>query len=273
MNRCAMRILSLVMALLPLSVAAQSNIKSAFDAIIKCKQAEITQSQYIDRNPSTGQTTGMYEIYNFELPADKMDLVKKVMDAFDRDSKQSYSMLSGAHGNKNVQLAVGDGSTSVNIADRGWNCTYATFLAPKSEDPEGIYRYAYGLGYKEEGRKIVGRLVTTYAYTLAYRQKLEEERGRARFLSDTDLFDMRQQKSWVGTMMQYLQLISTSEGAAAVSLATKAYGIVKDISKYPDVTVSDKNMVREILKAMISDKKYSDLLINKLLVECLNGIK
>lgn len=58
-----------------------------------------------------------------------------------------------------------------------------------------------------------------------------------------------------------------------IALATKAFKVIRDTSKYSEVTDADKEAVREILKGMISDKKYSESVLNKLLNQCLVEIK
>lgn len=74
-------------------------------------------------------------------------------------------------------------------------------------------------------------------------------------------------------MMTYFQNMSQGSTQTRIALASKAYKLIQDIEKYPEVTDADKNTVREILKGMISDKKYSETILNKILNQCLTNIK
>lgn len=287
MNKTLLWLSSLLIAAMPLTAKAQSNIKSAFEAIIKCPEATITDSHWLDKDPLTKVKTGQSDVYNFVLPANKMKLVKNVMDAFEKDSEMAYSINKGKANSNNfkITLAVGDGSTNgVSFIEDEGDYEYATFLAPESEDPSGIYRYAYAISYNEKGGKIRGKLVITYATTLMHRQKTERERqysvlrnlSKLRNLStDSEDFEMGEtrQQPWFDTLMSYFQSMTQANSQTRIALATKAYKIIRDTAKYPDVTESDKDTVREILKSMISDKKYSESVLNELLNQCLVNLK
>lgn len=177
MKTITRRLLCLLLSFSPLMAMAQSNIKSAFNAIIKCPQAQITESRSLDKDPVTKVKTGQCDIYNFVLPIDKMNLIDKAIAAFDKDSPSSYGIKKGraTKSDAQISLAVGDASyNSVYINEPGYEYSYMLFLAPKSEDADGKYRYAYAMNYKETGKSILGKLVVTYATTLTYRQSLEK---------------------------------------------------------------------------------------------------
>ena len=80
-------------------------------------------------------------------------------------------------------------------------------------------------------------------------------------------------KSWFDWIMSYLQLMSSSSTETRIALASKIYKVVRDTPKYSDVTEADKETVREILKGMIDDMKYSETVLNTLLKQCLESIK
>lgn len=76
--------------------------------------------------------------------------------------------------------------------------------------------------------------------------------------------------------MSYLQTMTSANSQTRIALASKAYMLIRDASQYPDysdVSKSDKDTVREILKGMISDKKYSETVLNELLNQCLVNLK
>lgn len=281
MKKTIIGLLSLASTIMPLATVAQTNVKAAFDAIIKCPEAKITESHQLEKDPMTNIKTGQCDIYNFILPADKINLVKNAVSAFNKDSEMAYSINQGNVMSDSyvVSLAVGDGSSSgVIISEPERDYIYATFLAPLSESPEGNYRYAYGMNYKEEKGKIEGKLIVTYATTLDYRQKKarEQQFDILRNLSgENAVFTTgnSQQQEWFSTLMSYFQSMTSANSQTRIALATKAYKLIRDADKYPEVTESDKNTVREILRAMISDKKYSETVLNQLLNQCLVILK
>ena len=281
MKTSILRLLSLMFAVIPLTAAAQNNIKKAFDAIIKCPEAQITESHTLDKDPSTGVKTGQSDVYRFELPTDKANLLDNVVSAFDKDAELAYSVNKGKSVNteRDILLVVGNGATDgVYITSPDCEYIYSLFLAPLSEDPNGIYRYAYGMNCKEEGGKLVGKLVITYATTLKYRQQAEQQRqfnvlrsfsNGAYVIPGND----SSQQSWFDMLMSYFQSMTQANTQTRIALASKAFKVIRDTSKYPEVTDADKAAVREILKGMISDKKYSESVLNKLLTQCLVEIK
>lgn len=278
MKTSIIRLLSLILISIPITVRAQTNIKSAFDTILKCPDVQITERNSIEKDPSTGRKTGGCETYRFELPPSKEALIKKVYSAFDKDAEKSYSFERGKilTPDNGPGLAVGDGRNTIPLNDQDAEYVYALFLAPKTEDPDGIYRYAYAMIYKEEQGKIIGMLITTYATTLKYRQQLEQKRqsevlrqwSKGTYDNDDD-----SEKSWFGAVMTYIQSMATANTQTRIALASKAYQVIRDMSKYSDVTETDKETVRQILKGMIADKKYSDTILISLLNQCLVCIK
>ncbi|MCM1356383.1 MAG: hypothetical protein NC212_08270 [Staphylococcus sp.] len=270
-------LLSLFLATIPLASVAQTNIKSAFDAIIKCPEAKITESHTLDKDPGTNVKTGQSDVYSFVLPASKMKLVTNVISAFDKDSEMAYGINRGQalDADASVQLVIGDGSSAVRINEAGTEYLYALYLAPLSEDAVGKYRYAYGINYKEVGRDIVGKLIVTYATTLKYRQQSERERQMdvLRSFSNGAYVIQGEQQSWFEKLMSYFQSMTTENTQTRIALATKAYTVIRDTAQYPEVTEADKYAIREILEGMLSDRKYSETVLNRLLHQCLEGIK
>lgn len=281
MKTTIIRLLSLTLAIIPMMANAQSNIKSAFDAIIKCPQAQITESHTLDKDPSTGLKTGQSDVYSFVLPIRKENLLKNVVSAFDKDAAMAYSVNKGQSitTERDIILTVGNGeSDGIEITAPDSEYIYSLFLAPLSEDRDGIYRYAYGMNWKEEEGELVGKLVVTYATTLKYRQQAERQRQYDMFRNLSNVSyglnsNNTTQQDWFGKLMSYFQSMNQANSQTRISLATKAFKVIKDTSNYPDVTETDKEAVREILKGMISDKKYSETILNKLLNQCLVSIK
>lgn len=282
MKTSVIRLLSLMFVAIPTMAAAQNNIKSAFESIIKCPEAQITESHTLEKDPSTGVKTGQSDIYRFVLPAGKADLLEKVVSAFDKDAEMAYSVNRGKTVNteRDIILTVGNsGNDGVHINSPDCEYIYSLFLAPRSEDSNGIYRYAYGMNCKEKDGELIGKLVITYSTTLKYRQQetLERQYNVLRNFSNgtnsTTLNVFSSQKSWFDTLMSYFQSMTSANSQTRIALASKAYKVIRDTSKYTDVTEADKDAIREILKGMISDKKYSETVLNRLLNKCLTGIK
>lgn len=280
MKTTLLRLSSLVIAIIPLATAAQTNIKAAFDAIIKCPEARITESHTFDKDPSTNVKTGQSDVYRFVLPANKIKLVENVITAFDKDSRLAYSINRGTTVNteSDVNLAIGDGSSSVTVTDPGCDYLYSLYLPSQSEDPEGKYRYAYGINWKEKNGNVAGKLIVTYATTLKHRQQVERNRQfevLRMYSNGSDVVPSidSQQQTWFETLMSYFQSMSWENSKTRIALATKAYKVICDVSKYPEVTSTDKATIREILEGMISDDKYSETILNRLLRQCLFSIK
>ena len=262
--------LILSLGLTPAFGMAQQNIITSFDAILNCSEAHIFDKHTLQKDPDTGVKIGQADIYNFSLPISKFYLLQDAVNSIKADSEMAYDILHGHTSSiKNdyysIWLPVGQGDSGVSIytPDSEYICAY--FLAPKSEDPEGKSRYAYGIIYKEENEEITGKLAVTYSTTLAYRQ--------AKNNAITDLSTNKQQKTWFESLMSLFQSMSQANSQTRIALATRAYELIKKTNDYPDTTETDKESVREILKAMISDNKYSETILNKLLKQCLQNIK
>lgn len=274
--------LSLTFMAVPSATLAQKNIMEAFEKIIKCKDAQITESHSLDKEPGSNVKTGQSDVYNFVLPSKKINLIYNVFSAVEKDRELAFSINRGktSPGDREILLAVGDSKTkSIEINSPGTEYFYSLFMAPQSEDPEGHYRYAYGMNFKETDGKIVGKLVITYAQTLAYRQQTQEKKqysiirsitSNSSDFNNSSVFQFHDSKaSWFDTMMSYLQSITTANSQTRIALATKAFKLIEDVSSYPEVTASEVETVREILKAMVADKKYSETVLNKLLNQSL----
>lgn len=292
MKKTAIRLLSLILALAPLSAAAQSNIKAAFDDIINCPQAEISPSHSLQKDPETGIKSGQDDIYWFTLPANKMNLIKKAQAAFEKDIPNAYSVESGKNNKKDPQILLHTEQTKyggISIDDSGREYIYALFLPSKSEDPEGKYRYAYGMNFKEEDGQIKGKLVINYATTLKYRQSGQSSANQFQWISGSSSRittnpdgviviesseSGAEQPTWFEAVMKCLNGMSQANHNTRIALATKAYTIITDVKKYPEATRQDKEALRSIIRAMRSDgKKYSDPTLNALLIQCENAIK
>lgn len=261
-------LISLIISVFPITGKAQTSIKSAFDAIINCPEAVITESHSLEKDPGTNIKTSQYDGYSFELPASKMPLIRKVISAFGNDSERAFSIEQGKTRNQ-IALAIGDGTKTVTLATEGYDYIYALFLPSSKEDKEGIYRYAYGMSFMEEKGKITGCLVITYATTLKYRQELDQKQNE----ESADGNGTQTEKGWFETMMSYLQGMYRATPQTRIALATKAFQLIQEADKDRNVSMADKNAIREILKGMISYPEYSETILNALLNQCLVVLK
>lgn len=268
MKKTVFRLLSLMLAISPMIATAQSNIKSAFDAIIKCPQAQITESHSMERNPEDNVKIGQSDIYKFILPANKMSLIKNAINAFEKDSQYAYSLKSG-HSKKRdpgISIAVGNGEGSgIIISEPDYDYYYELFLAPKSENPDGIYRYAYAINYKETDGHIEGKIVITYATTLKYRQSPKQNNSVVYFNQDD--YD-----STLENLMYYIGMIN-GESNSEVIYATKAYKIASKLEKKQKLTERDKKLARDIIKSKLSKSKDLDSTVITLLQQCEEALK
>lgn len=276
MKKSLLNLITLIAAVVPSGALAQSNVAKAFDAIIKSSDAKIAETHTLEKDPMTGLKSGQCDIYNFELPSSKFQLIKNVTTAFEKDNDNAYTMYSGTpDGNENVviEVAVGDASTSgPRINDPGYEYKCALFLAPISEDPSGIYRYAYGISWREEGSRILGKIFVTYATTLQYRQRKQQERQ----LGILNSWDSKNgayiitsggktPAAWFDQVMSCLQAIPEAKQRAGISFATKAYKLVRDMNEYGQVKQSDKDVVIELIKSLDADPKIKEPMIKTLL--------
>lgn len=289
MKKQTIRLICLLAAILPLQTAAQSNIKAAFDAIINCQNADVSPSHSLEKDPTTGIKTGQDDIYRFTLPASKKGLVKKAMAAFEKDIPQAYSVKSGKNNGTGSQIVLHSedtGFSGISVDDPGTEYIYALFLPSKAEDPEGKYRYSYGMNYKEENGQITGKLIINYATTLKYRQGGQNSNNQFIWRDGTSIttthdgvtviqsYDGGEGDTWFEKVMKCVNGMSQAPHKTRLALATKAYSIITDVKKYPEVTRQDKEALRQIFRAMRLDKKkYSDPTLNALLLQCENAIQ
>lgn len=279
MKTTVLRLICLLVVIAPMAAASQTGIRSAFDAIIKSPQAEIAESHGLSKDRETNIKSGQYDSYTFELPAGNSSLIKNVLRAFDTDMDKAYYIKTGKNNSaaSSISLFSGDADGSaIPIDDPGYDYIYALFAPSKSEDPEGTHRYAYGFNYREAGDgKIMGRIVISYATTSEYREK----ENRARQLEViTDLnksqrasSDISAEQSWFDQMMACVTGIQEAGPTRKrIALATKAYNLVKNIDKYPDVTPEDKVTMQKIITLTLNTLRNSgDPVSVALLSECI----
>lgn len=268
-------ILSLLMAIMPFTSQAQTNIRKAFDKLIQNGDVTLSESHSKEKDTDTGIKQSQSDIYNFTLPAKKINLVENILKAFRDDDRLAYSTSSGltVAGDRNIVLAVGDDSAGgVQVTRPGRNYVYACFLAPEKENPSGNYRYAYAMNWEENSGEINGTLIVTYATTLKYRQSVSSGKS-FKILNSGSTIEYTANghsfmKSWFTTFMGYVQMMSTENRQARQAIAAKIYEHCKNSS---DVSAEDKNTARELIKGMISE--YNDNVIRQLLNASLVNLK
>ncbi len=310
MKTLSLRLSGLVLAMVPMLAAAQKNIVSAFDDIINCKQAEITENIAFSKNPGTNVKTGECSEYWFTLPADKKKLIDNVISAYDKDNHNAYSFEKGTTTKKSGSqtLAVGDGTSGgVVVTEPGNKYLIALFLAPKSEDPDGIYRYGYAINYREEHGKITGKLVISYATTLMYRQGQTGKKqsdynfyynypssssssttsstsstSKSTSISSSSTPSRRvtvinssddQDDSWFVNIMAYVQAMQTGNSQTRVAIAAKMYKLIEGLKGRTDVSAADRETVSQVLKSLLEDKRYDEPLVKNLLTQSLALLK
>lgn len=258
-----------MLMLLPSAVPAQQQIQQAFDALRNSNIKEISSRHSVEKDPDLGTMEGLEDTYDFEL-TDNRDkrLIDNIRKAFELDEAHAYSVSTGSNGNSEdfVSLAVGDsnkGGVAIGlIKDSKW--IYACFLDPN--DTLRQHRYAYALEWAENGNKIRGRIVKTYATTLKFRQSKKQSRtitvngnnfAFGSFFSDADT---KPSETWLSEFNTYKNLfLKNPDGNAANSYATQIYRLCKDAKSLEEV---EKNIVAtEIVKLK---KKTKDEFIQQL---------
>lgn len=274
MKKMEFKLLCLLAILAPMTAVSQTNIKSAFDAIIKCPQAEISDTHSLTRDRETNLKSGQDDIYKFILPSGKSGLVKNVLAAFDKDKDLAYEVKTGKNNGKESKMVLYSGdSDGLTIDDPGCDYIYELFVPSKSEDPDGSHRYAYGFNYKEEDGKIIGKIIINYATTAEYRKKTKRE-SQLKWLADMDELNRKSsdatvQQSWFEQVMACVNgLEDNIDPKKRIALATKAYKLVSDTKNYPDISSQDKTTLRRIFGVLKDRPKLQDPVLKELINQC-----
>lgn len=278
MKRIAIRLICLLAAIAPIAASAQSNIKAAFDAIINCKDAEISDYHFSEKDPKTKLKSGQDDVYNFVIPANKKKLISNVLDAFEKDENTAYVVKKGKNtGDKNLILLHSEETTGgIPIDESGFNYVYELFAPSKAEDPKGIHRHAYGFNYKEENGVIKGKIVINYATTAEYRQQSDRQR-QLNWITELDKANKKSQnedteQSWFEQEMACINGLKDANTKTRIALATKAYKLIGNMEDY-DVSTQDKNTIKKMFEIILSNPNYSDPILYELLKQCQEGIK
>jgi len=261
MKNLKIKLLALVLAAVTFTATAQKNLQQAFDAIINCQNAKITETHSLDKDPETFVKTGQSDVYHFELPASEKGLIDKALKAFAKDSEKAYSYNRGKSGPKSsgITVAIGDGkSDGVRITRPGNEYVYSLFLAPKQEDADGKYRYAYCMNYKESGNRITGTLAITYATTLKYRQEQASKRVRV----------IRKPEKWVESVMGQTTRLNRVKMNLRLPVAKNIYTVVSSVDR-DSVSIQDINTAKALIITAKSDPKNSDRMVQTILNQCL----
>ena len=270
-----------LLMLLPAVSMAQENIQRAFDALRQSKDIkEVSARHSLDKDPDTGLMEGLEDTFDFTIRNQKAKhLVDDIRKAFERDEPQAYNVSSGSHGNSEdyVSLAVGNskkGGVAIGLM-QGSKWIYACFLDP--EDSLRQHRYAYALEWVDDGDKISGRIVKTYATTQKFRQSRYQSstitvngkniKMSGSGFSSGDGFswsgfssDDKSSETWLTEFNTYKNLfLKNSNGAAANSYATQIYKLCKNAKSLEEV---EKNMVATEIQKL--RKKTNDEFIQQL---------
>ena len=268
-----------LLMLMPTAITAQENIQRAFDALRKSKEVEEVNARHsLQKDPDTGTMEGLEDTYDFLITNPKAKhLVDGIRKAFQKDETNAYNISSGTHGNDEnyISLTVGDsnqGGVAIGLM-QGSQWIYACFIDP--EDSLRQHRYAYALEWVDDGDKIRGRIVKTYATT----QKFRQSRGQSRTISvngrnitlgsgfsSGDGFTWsgfsseKTSETWLTEFNTFKNLfLKNPNGTTANSYATQIYKLCKNAKSLEDV---EKNMVAtEIVKLR---KKTNDEFIQQL---------
>lgn len=273
MRHLTKAIMLLALCLSPLAAMAQANIKAEFDKLVNCPQATITQSHSLDRDVATKQKTSQSDVYNFRLPMSKKKLIDNILAAFKRDEDMAYTYESGntaSSQDQQVALAVGDGSRTLRLTGPGRDYIYACFLAPESESPEGIYRYAYGMSWRTDGDTILGTLGVTYGTTLKHRQDQD-----SRYSDRRPRVSLQQDESWFNSLAYLVMGYSKCSKKDRGMYATRIYELSKQCANDSTITDKDKATARKIISNLLSSKNENseDLFVGSVLRSAIDNIK
>lgn len=229
------------------SVMAQTNVKKAFDKLIKNSGVNIVARHSLDKDPETGKKSSQCDVYEFNMPKSKASLIKDIERAFEQDRDNAYSVSSGVSSSdrsQSVALAVGNGEgKGVALGKNpGTNYIYSCFLDP--EDEQRKYRYAYAMDWYEKGNDITGKLVVTYATTLKSRQSASSSWS----FNGSD-YTVSESSSWLGTFNMYAKHIKNSPSSSATSIYVN--NLYNQCKKPCDLTTAERNLVCDELNRLI----------------------
>lgn len=264
------KLLCVAAILSPLCSSAQNDVRKAFDELLKSSSVEYSETHSMSKDSSTGVKESQSDVYTFTLPAANIKLVDNILKAFKSDESKAYSISGGKadKGSARINLAVGDGrGRGVLINPIGYDYYYACFLAPKKEDKDGIYRYAYGINWRKKKDKIEGTLVVTYATTLKYRQEASKSRGAMMIVGAPA-------DSWFETMVTYMRTLSRNNSTSNQEFwAARIYKLAQSSQSLKDLSNDDKTAARELLKSKIDGTEKFTPTTRQLLISALNSIK
>lgn len=263
-----------IIAVIPLSAAAQTHIKSAYSDFLKNPKVKVTEYHNLNKDPHTNVKTGQCDTYEFTLPAKDISLLKDIQSAFFKDVDSSYKMENGKNEKSGNDLRIWGGdpdNKGILINEKGYDYIYALFLAPKAEDPDGKYRYAYGMKYKEEGNMIVGKIFMSYAPTMAKRQKEKSQFKSTVFYNGKPIVTESQ---WMSAIMVCVQNIMASDISlpTRIHLATNIFDIIHNRHNYHSVSEEEITTVRGILEVLLADKNNADGVVHTLLIQSLKNL-
>ena len=282
-------IIACLFMLSPIVSMAQENIQKAFEALRASKEIkEVSARHSLDKDPDTGMMEGLEDTFDFMITNPKArHLVDDIRKAFRQDEPEAYNVSSGTHdSNENyVSLAVGNsnkGGVAIGLM-QGSKWIYSCFIDPT--DSLRQHRYAYALEWVDDGDKIRGRIVKTYATTQKFRQSRYQLRTitvngnnikLGSSFSSGDGFtwsgfssDDKSSETWLTEFNTFKNLfLKNPNGTAANSYATQIYKLCKNAKSLEDV---EKNMVAtEIVKLR---KKTNDEFIQQLFYMSIERLK
>lgn len=270
----------LIVSLAPFTMSGQTNIKKAFERFLENPAVTYTENHSLSKDTGKGIKQSQSDIYNFTVNSIQFKLINNILQAFNKDKENAYSLSSGIYkkNDPNVSLAVGNGNGSgvLLTTELGVNYQYALFLAPKNEDSSGNYRYAYAITWKKEKDKITGMLITTYATTLSYRQSQSSgsKFNGTIYYNNTPYYSVNNGDSvngsknkskssvkyggsWFEKFMQEAKKLSIFDdnGIVLQNVVTQIYEITKKVDQYDNVSTQEKQLARDILQEYINKSK------------------
>ena len=261
-----------LLMLMPTAINAQAYIQQAFDALKDSKDIkEVNTRHSLEKDPDTGAMEGLEDTYDFMITnPSARHLVDDIRKAFRKDEPKAYNVSSGSHGGSDnyTSLAVGNsnkGGVTIGLM-KGSNWIYACFLDP--EDTLRQHRYAYALEWVDDGDKIRGRIVKTYATTQKFR-KSKTIQSRTITIDGNSLSfgpnfpfdsDSKSSETWLMEFNTFKNhFLKNPGGTAANSYATQIYKLCKNAKMLDD---AERAMIATELQKLKS--KTKDDLIRQL---------
>ncbi len=180
---------TLLTTAVPIAASAQSHLEKAFRLFIK--ENKVNTNMMKGYNSRNGKYDKYLASYTFTLKGKDKQRIQPLLDAFDKDESDAYSIIRQTDGDHNGLASLTlVGHPTVIVGEKYDNSTLMCFFAPT----DSTFRYAYALEWDNDRNPadgyVRGRLIMSYSERPASRW---EKKGKtfARYSDPSIYFDKK----------------------------------------------------------------------------------